>query len=79
MWKPAGWTSPRRGGEGAPTGLGVRRIGHAGTLDPKVTGVLPLCLGRATRSSNILQEMPKAYEAVMQFGVATDTEDSTGR
>lgn len=56
----------------------MRRIGHAGTLDPQVTGVLPLCLGRATRVVEYMQELPKAYEAVMQFGIATDTEDLTG-
>jgi len=56
----------------------MRRIGHAGTLDPQVTGVLPLCLGRATRAVEYLQECPKAYEAVMRLGVETDTEDMTG-
>jgi tRNA pseudouridine55 synthase len=57
---------------------GVRRIGHAGTLDPAVTGVLPLCVGRATRLVEYLQEMPKSYEAVVTFGVGTDTDDLTG-
>ena len=56
----------------------MKRIGHAGTLDPQVTGVLPLCLGRATRIVEYLQEMPKQYEAEMTIGYATDTEDWTG-
>ncbi|EXG83087.1 tRNA pseudouridine(55) synthase TruB [Saccharibacillus sacchari] len=58
--------------------LQMKRIGHTGTLDPSVTGVLPLCLGRATRMVEYLQEMPKEYRAVLKFGIATDTEDLTG-
>ncbi|WP_042160571.1 tRNA pseudouridine(55) synthase TruB [Paenibacillus gorillae] len=77
IWKPAGWTSHdvvakvRRLTK-------MKRIGHAGTLDPMVTGVLPLCLGRSTRMVEYLQERPKAYEAVIQLGISTDTEDMTG-
>jgi tRNA pseudouridine55 synthase len=59
--------------------LGIRRIGHTGTLDPKVTGVLPLCIGRATRVVEYIQDLPKQYEAVLTIGLATDTEDMTGR
>ncbi len=58
--------------------LGIRRIGHTGTLDPKVTGVLPLCIGRATRIVEYIQDLPKQYEAVLTIGMATDTEDMTG-
>jgi tRNA pseudouridine55 synthase len=58
--------------------LGIKRIGHTGTLDPAVTGVLPLCIGRATRMVEYIQELPKEYEAVLLFGIATDTEDLTG-
>src|SRR5437588_94817 len=58
--------------------LGIRRIGHTGTLDPKVTGVLPLCIGRATRVVEYIQDLPKQYEAVLTVGLATDTEDLTG-
>jgi tRNA pseudouridine55 synthase len=58
--------------------LGIRRIGHTGTLDPKVTGVLPLCIGRATRIVEYIQDLPKEYEAVLTIGLATDTEDMTG-
>ncbi|MCL6458258.1 MAG: tRNA pseudouridine(55) synthase TruB [Gorillibacterium sp.] len=58
---------------------GVRRIGHTGTLDPAVTGVLPLCIGRATRVVEYIQELPKEYEAVLTVGYSTDTEDATGR
>jgi tRNA pseudouridine55 synthase len=57
----------------------IRRIGHTGTLDPQVTGVLPLCIGRATRIVEYLQELPKEYEAVLTVGYSTDTEDTTGR
>ncbi|RRJ65402.1 tRNA pseudouridine(55) synthase TruB [Paenibacillus oralis] len=58
--------------------LKMKRIGHTGTLDPAVTGVLPLCLGRATRMVEYLQELPKEYEATLILGVATDTEDMSG-
>lgn len=58
--------------------LKMKRIGHTGTLDPEVTGVLPLCLGRATRVVEYMQELPKEYEAMLRLGMATDTEDLTG-
>ncbi|GAE04826.1 tRNA pseudouridine(55) synthase TruB [Paenibacillus sp. JCM 10914] len=58
--------------------LRLKRIGHTGTLDPEVTGVLPLCLGRATRVVEYMQELPKEYNAVLRLGYATDTEDITG-
>jgi len=58
--------------------LGVRRIGHTGTLDPAATGVLPLVLGRATRLARFLSASDKAYEAVVHLGVATDTNDAEG-
>lgn len=77
IWKPAGWTSHDVVAK-ARRLVGVRRIGHTGTLDPAVTGVLPLCIGRATRFVEYLQEMPKTYEATLRFGVATDTEDLSG-
>lgn len=77
VWKPAGWTSHDVVAK-ARRILGVKRIGHTGTLDPAVTGVLPICVGRATRLVEYLQELPKTYEATLRFGVATDTEDLTG-
>ncbi|MFS0727888.1 tRNA pseudouridine(55) synthase TruB [Paenibacillus sp. 1P07SE] len=77
VWKPAGWTSHDVVAKVRGM-LRIKRIGHAGTLDPEVTGVLPLCIGKATRVVEYLQEQPKAYQAVLQLGVATDTEDLTG-
>ncbi|WP_214629329.1 tRNA pseudouridine(55) synthase TruB [Paenibacillus agaridevorans] len=77
VWKPAGWTSHDVVAK-ARRLLKMKRIGHAGTLDPMVTGVLPLCLGRSTRVVEYVQERPKAYEAVLKLGIATDTEDMTG-
>jgi tRNA pseudouridine55 synthase len=59
--------------------LGERRIGHTGTLDPLATGVLPLACGRATRLVRFLTGSPKTYEAVIRFGVTTDTFDVDGR
>jgi tRNA pseudouridine55 synthase len=58
--------------------LGERRVGHAGTLDPFATGLLVLLAGRATRLMRYLHDEPKVYEAVVQFGAETDTEDLHG-
>ncbi|MGG3279666.1 tRNA pseudouridine(55) synthase TruB [Paenibacillus solani] len=75
--KPAGWTSHDVVAKVRGI-VRLKRIGHTGTLDPEVTGVLPLCLGRATRVVEYLQELPKEYYAVLRLGYATDTEDITG-
>ncbi len=56
-----------------------RKIGHTGTLDPMATGVLPLLLGKATRAASLLEDTDKEYIAGFQFGVETDTQDSTGK
>jgi tRNA pseudouridine55 synthase len=56
----------------------MRRVGHAGTLDPLATGVLLVCLGRATRLVEYLTGQPKTYEAVIRMGQATDTYDAEG-
>ena len=75
--KPAGWTShdvvaKLRGI------LHVKRIGHAGTLDPMATGVLPVFVGRATRAVEFAAEREKEYIAGLRLGVVTDTQDCTG-
>jgi tRNA pseudouridine55 synthase len=57
---------------------GIRRAGHAGTLDPMASGVVVVALGRATRLLRFLQDRPKEYEATALFGVATDTLDAEG-
>lgn len=54
------------------------RVGHAGTLDPDATGLLVILVGAATRLSDLVMELPKAYEAVVRFGVETDSYDATG-
>lgn len=77
VWKPEDWTSHDVVAKVRRL-IREKRIGHTGTLDPKVVGVLPLCIGRATRIVEYLQEMPKQYEAVLRFGVSTDTEDLSG-
>lgn len=59
-------------------GTGVRKVGHAGTLDPRASGVLVLCLGPATRLSEYLSTSSKRYEAVVRFGTATRTYDAEG-
>jgi tRNA pseudouridine55 synthase len=58
--------------------LGESRIGHTGTLDPLATGVLPLAVGRATRLVRFLSSSDKDYDAIIRFGVTTDTYDVTG-
>ncbi len=75
--KAAGWTSHdvvarlRRG-------LGGVKVGHAGTLDPAATGVLPLLIGRGTRIAEYLLDWDKEYRAVLRLGETTDTLDATG-
>jgi tRNA pseudouridine55 synthase len=59
--------------------LGVRKVGHTGTLDPFARGVLVCCLNQATRLARFLLERPKTYEGVLTLGVETDTQDATGR
>jgi len=58
--------------------FGQRKVGHAGTLDPMATGVLIVCLGKATRVVEYLMALPKEYRARMILGRTTDTQDSTG-
>ena len=58
--------------------LKTKKIGHTGTLDPDAEGVLPVCIGRATKVCNILTDKDKVYEAVMLLGVETDTQDTSG-
>ena len=76
--KPAGWTSfdvvaaLRRS-------LGIKKIGHSGTLDPMATGVLPVFIGRATRLIDLLPITDKRYRATIRFGLTTDTLDITGK
>ena len=58
--------------------LRQKKIGHTGTLDPQAEGVLPVCLGNATRLCDFLTDKTKEYEAVLRLGVTTDTQDMTG-
>jgi len=57
---------------------GERRVGHAGTLDPAATGVLPICLGQATRVVEYLMDTTKKYRAEVELGITTDTYDAEG-
>ena len=75
--KPQGWTSmdvcaKLRGI------LHEKRVGHAGTLDPMATGVLPVFVGQATKAVSFAEGGQKVYEAVLQLGRVTDTQDTTG-
>lgn len=78
IYKEAGWTShdvvaKLRGI------LKTRKIGHTGTLDPDAVGVLPVCIGRATKACDMLTDRSKVYEAVLRLGITTDTEDMSGK
>jgi len=57
----------------------AKRCGHTGTLDPTATGVLPICIGDATKVATFVSEGEKEYDAVVRFGEITDTQDSAGR
>ena len=76
--KPEGLTSFEVVRRIRPLGSG-RKAGHTGTLDPTATGVLPICLGQATKLSTFLLEGDKEYEGTLQLGVETDTYDAAGR
>ena len=58
--------------------LKQRKIGHTGTLDPEAEGVLPVCLGKATKVCDLLTGQAKTYRAVLRLGIETDTQDMTG-
>jgi len=75
--KPTGWTSHDVVGR-LRRALGFQKIGHAGTLDPAATGVLPVLLGKGTRISEYLMSWDKEYEGVLRLGQETDTQDATG-
>jgi tRNA pseudouridine55 synthase len=76
--KPAAWTSHDVVAKCRHL-TGIRRIGHAGTLDPDATGLLLVCLGQATRLVEYLMELPKTYQVRMKLGEETDSEDSSGK
>ncbi|HHZ84031.1 MAG TPA: tRNA pseudouridine(55) synthase TruB [Nitrospirales bacterium] len=76
--KPPGWTSHDIVAKLRRL-LNIRKIGHTGTLDPAATGVLLICIGKATRVAEYLVEREKEYRAVLRLGEATDTQDGTGQ
>lgn len=59
--------------------LGVKKVGHMGTLDPMATGVLPIMLGKATKTLDLIENHKKKYIASVKFGIETDTQDITGK
>lgn len=75
--KEAGWTSHDVVAKVRGL-LGGAKVGHAGTLDPAATGVLPLLIGKATRVAEYLVGWDKEYRAVLRLGETTDTQDATG-
>lgn len=75
--KPEGWTSHDVVAH-LRKALGIRKIGHAGTLDPAATGVLPILIGKGTKIAQYLVDWDKEYHAVLRLGEKTDTQDATG-
>lgn len=59
--------------------LKIKKIGHTGTLDPDAEGVLPVCIGKATKLVDMITDKDKTYEAVLKLGITTDTQDMTGK
>lgn len=59
--------------------LKIKKIGHTGTLDPGVAGVLPICVGKGTRLAEYITEQGKGYRAEVTFGITTDTQDAFGK
>ena len=78
IYKEAGWTSHDVVAKLRRI-VGQKKIGHTGTLDPDAEGVLPVCLGKATRAADMLTDQTKTYEASLLLGVETDTEDAGGK
>lgn len=56
-----------------------KKVGHTGTLDPGASGVLPICLGKATKLANLITDSKKVYTAEITFGITTDTQDRHGK
>lgn len=59
--------------------LKMKKIGHTGTLDPEAQGVLPVCIGKATKLVDLITDKDKTYMAVLKLGITTDTQDMTGQ
>lgn len=78
LWKPKGFTSHDCVGKARGI-LRTKKIGHTGTLDPEVEGVLPLCVGKATKIVPYLTDTDKVYEATVFLGTSTETEDASGK
>lgn len=57
----------------------IKKVGHTGTLDPQAIGVLPVCIGKATKVVDLITEREKTYRAELKLGVTTDTQDSYGK
>lgn len=77
LLKPPGMTS-HDAVNAVRRALGIKKVGHTGTLDPGVAGVLPICVGRATRLAEYIAGADKAYRAEITFGITTGTQDSFG-
>jgi len=76
--KPGGWTSHDVVAKVRRL-FQIQKVGHAGTLDPMATGVLPICVGKGTKAVEYLLEADKEYRAVLRLGEETDTLDATGK
>ncbi len=59
--------------------FGIKKVGHTGTLDPDATGVLPICIGKATKAADMLTDSDKEYKTQLVLGKTTDTQDASGK
>lgn len=78
IYKPEGWTSFDVVKKIKKV-TGLKKVGHAGTLDPFASGVLLVCLGKATKKIKEFMDLPKEYEAILRLGKTTTTLDKTGK
>lgn len=78
LYKPAGMTSFQCVAA-VKRIFKIKKVGHAGTLDPEATGVLPICIGKATKLAELFLCCPKSYRGKVLFGIATDTQDVWGQ
>ena len=58
--------------------LSIKKVGHAGTLDPMASGLLPIAIGEATKTIGVMQQLKKRYKFIIKWGQKTSTDDKTG-
>ena len=75
--KPEGISS-RRVVDLISNSISIKKVGHAGTLDPMASGLLPVAIGEATKTIGVIQQLKKRYKFIIKWGEKTSTDDKTG-